>query len=47
MTVVYISRLMKGHEVLKTCSEFFDQEARARRVSFKVVDMKKATLVRA
>jgi hypothetical protein len=45
--VIYASRIMKGHQVRKVCNEFRDQKSRTRRLQIKLVEMKKATLVRA
>lgn len=42
MVVLYISRLMKGHEVLKACAEFRDVDSRFRRLQMKIVKKKKA-----
>jgi hypothetical protein len=40
--VIYVSRIMKGYEVRKVCSEFRDQESRSRRLQLKIVQKKKA-----
>lgn len=40
--VIYVSRLMKGHEVLKACEEFREIESRSRRLQMKIVKKKKA-----